>query len=45
LKWSEVRKGLDPSKFTIKTMPRRIDKVGDLWQGVLLPSESAAKAR
>lgn len=37
LKWSEVRKGLDPSKFTIKTMPRRIDKYGDLWQGVLGP--------
>jgi bifunctional non-homologous end joining protein LigD len=35
LKWSEVRKGLDPSKFTIKTMSKRIDKVGDLWQGVL----------
>jgi bifunctional non-homologous end joining protein LigD len=35
LKWSEVRKGLDPAKFTIKTMPRRIEKVGDLWQGVL----------
>lgn len=35
LKWSEVRKGLDPSKFTIKTMPRRIDKMGDLWQGVM----------
>jgi bifunctional non-homologous end joining protein LigD len=37
LKWSEVRKGLDPSKFTIKTMPGRIDKVEDLWQAVLGP--------
>jgi bifunctional non-homologous end joining protein LigD len=35
LKWSEVKKGLDPGKFTIKTMAKRIDKVGDLWQGVL----------
>lgn len=37
LKWSEVRKGLDPSAFTIKTMTRRIDKLGDLWAGVLGP--------
>jgi bifunctional non-homologous end joining protein LigD len=35
LKWSEVKKGLDPSKFTIKTMPKRLDKVGDLWQPAL----------
>lgn len=37
LKWSEVRRGLDPSKFTIKTMPKRIEKAGDLWAGVLGP--------
>jgi bifunctional non-homologous end joining protein LigD len=37
LKWSEVRKTLDPAKYTIKTMPKRIDKVGDLWEGVLGP--------
>lgn len=37
LKWSEVRKNLDPSKFTIKTMPKRIAKVGDLWQAVFGP--------
>jgi bifunctional non-homologous end joining protein LigD len=37
LKWSEVGKGLDRSKFTIKTLPRRIDKLGDLWQNVLGP--------
>ncbi|MBM4071393.1 MAG: hypothetical protein FJ271_21015 [Planctomycetes bacterium] len=35
LAWSEVRKTLDPSRFTIKTMPARIAKVGDLWAGVL----------
>lgn len=35
LKWSEVRKGLDPAKFTIRTMPKRLDKVGDLWKPVL----------
>lgn len=35
LKWSEVRKRLDPTKFTIRTMPKRIDKIGDLWKPVL----------
>jgi len=35
LKWSEVRRGLDPAKFTIKTMPKRLEKVGDLWQQTL----------
>ena len=35
LKWSEVRRGLDPSRFTMKTVPRRIDKVGDLWKRVI----------
>ena len=35
LKWSEVRKGLDPGKFTIKTLPKRLEKVGDLWQQTL----------
>jgi bifunctional non-homologous end joining protein LigD len=37
LKWSEVRRGLDPSKFTMKTMRKRVDRVGDLWKGVLGP--------
>jgi bifunctional non-homologous end joining protein LigD len=43
LKWDEVTKKLDPLKFTIKTMPARLDKVGDLFApalegGVRLPS-------
>ena len=37
LKWSEVKRGLDPAKFTIKTMLKRIDRLGDLWQPVLRP--------
>jgi bifunctional non-homologous end joining protein LigD len=37
LKWSEVKKGLDPAKFMIKTMAKRIERVGDLWQKVLGP--------
>jgi bifunctional non-homologous end joining protein LigD len=35
LKWSEVTRRLDPSRFTIGSVKRRIDKVGDLWRPVL----------
>ena len=42
LKWAEVRRGLDPTKFTIKTMAKRLDKVGDLWGRVLGPGVDLA---
>jgi bifunctional non-homologous end joining protein LigD len=35
LKWSEVTRRLDPARFTIHSVPKRLDKVGDLWQPVL----------
>lgn len=35
LKWSEVKKGLNPTNFTIKTMQKRLDKVGDLFEPAL----------
>lgn len=35
LKWTEVRAGLDPTRFTIRTIHKRLDKLGDLWQGTL----------
>jgi bifunctional non-homologous end joining protein LigD len=35
LKWSEVTRKLDPKKFTVKTMPKRIEKVGDLFADAL----------
>jgi bifunctional non-homologous end joining protein LigD len=35
LKWSEVRRTLDPAKFTIKTIRQRVDRLGDLWEPVL----------
>jgi bifunctional non-homologous end joining protein LigD len=35
LKWTEVRRGLDPGKFTMRTMPKRLENVGDLWEPVL----------
>ncbi len=35
LKWEEVTKKLDPSRFTLRTMPSRLAKVGDLFAAVL----------
>lgn len=37
LKWDEVKIGLDPGAFTIKTMVSRLERVGDLFAGVLGP--------
>ena len=34
LKWSEITKRLDPKQFTIRTMPDRLAKVGDLFAAV-----------
>lgn len=34
LHWREVRRRLDPTKFTMHTIPRRLDKVGDLWKPI-----------
>lgn len=35
LKWSEVKKGLDPADFTIKNVLKRVKKIGDIYQPVL----------
>jgi bifunctional non-homologous end joining protein LigD len=35
LQWTEVRSNLDPTRFTIKTMPERLNKLGDIWKPVL----------
>jgi bifunctional non-homologous end joining protein LigD len=42
LKWDEVKPGLDPTRFNLRTMPERLREVGDLFapalkQGVRLP--------
>jgi bifunctional non-homologous end joining protein LigD len=42
LRWSEVGRKLDPAKFNLRTMPRRLDRYGDLFapvleNGVVLP--------
>jgi bifunctional non-homologous end joining protein LigD len=35
LAWTEVTRRLDPSRFTIRTMPRRIERTGDLFAPAL----------
>jgi bifunctional non-homologous end joining protein LigD len=35
LKWSEVTNRLDPNRFTIKTIAKRLDQVGDIWKPVI----------
>ncbi len=34
LTWKEVNKGVEREAFTIETVPKRLKKVGDLWQGL-----------
>jgi bifunctional non-homologous end joining protein LigD len=33
--WDEVKPGLSPENFTIKNMPERLNKIGDIFKGVL----------
>lgn len=40
LDWSEVKKGLIPQQFTIKTVPQRIKKTGDLFAPMLDPGNA-----
>jgi bifunctional non-homologous end joining protein LigD len=44
LKWSEVKSGLNPAKFTIHTTFPRLKKYGDLWQGILKDKVDLNKA-
>ncbi|MBS1594472.1 MAG: DNA ligase D [Bacteroidetes bacterium] len=44
LDWSEVNNKLDPRTFTMKNILKRLDKKGDLWQGVLSKGNDLKKA-
>lgn len=43
LLWKEVNHKLSPEMFTIHNMRSRLDKVGDLWEGVLAAGISIPK--
>lgn len=44
LKWTEVKKGLDPKDFNILSMPKRLMKVGDLFSPVIRKEVDIEKA-
>ena len=35
LTWEEIDAGVDPRDFTIRTLPQRLAKMGDLWKPLL----------
>jgi bifunctional non-homologous end joining protein LigD len=45
LRWSEVKPGLDPRAFTIKTLPTRLKKLGDLWAPLLKARPTLAQLK
>jgi bifunctional non-homologous end joining protein LigD len=44
LRWEEVTEDLDPQEFTMEAVLRRIERHGDLFQGVLTTRQSLAAA-
>src|SRR5262249_14979424 len=44
LRWEEVREGLDPREFTTEVVLGRIDRHGDLFEGVLTTRQRLAPA-
>lgn len=34
LRWTEVKRGLDPTAFTIASLPKRLDRLGDVWEDI-----------
>jgi bifunctional non-homologous end joining protein LigD len=45
LEWGEIRRGLDPSRFTIDTIFERLKKKGELFEGVLSPKIATANTK
>ena len=33
--WQEVERGVEMNEFTMKTVPPRLSKIGDLWKPLL----------
>ncbi len=44
LRWDEVNASLDPAAFTMEVVLERIEKQGDLFEGVLTEKQSLSKA-
>jgi bifunctional non-homologous end joining protein LigD len=44
LRWEEVREELDPAAFTMEAVLARVEREGDLFEGVLKGRQSLAKA-
>ena len=44
LRWNEVKEGLDPASFTMEAVLARVEKHGDLFEGVLKGKQSLARA-
>jgi bifunctional non-homologous end joining protein LigD len=41
LEWDELEPGLDPRSFTVRTVPARIDELGDIWARAMKKPNSA----
>jgi bifunctional non-homologous end joining protein LigD len=44
LRWEEVNESLDPAAFTMDAVLERVDRDGDLFEGVLTTKQSLARA-
>lgn len=44
LLWEEVNSSLDPKKFTIENIPKRLEEKGDLWKEVLIQKTNFEQA-
>jgi bifunctional non-homologous end joining protein LigD len=45
LEWKEVKDKLDPAEFTMDTILERLDKKGDLWDGLLQSKVRASNTK
>jgi bifunctional non-homologous end joining protein LigD len=45
LAWNELRDDLEPGSFTLRTLPARLDAVGDLWRAAMRRPNSVRALR